>query len=115
MRPPADTSGDPLDGHAVDHDVLHRTIARARGDATDPLDDIEALPIACEVTQIEGLSAHADWQEILDWLTPIEHAPQRVFVTHGEPVAADILRQKLEHVLGWSAEVPEQDEELNLD
>lgn len=70
--------------------------------------------INCEVTQVEGLSAHADYREILDWLRPVERAPRRVFVTHGEPVASDSLRQKLEHELGWSAEVPEQDEEFDL-
>ncbi|MGC4402962.1 MBL fold metallo-hydrolase RNA specificity domain-containing protein [Methyloversatilis sp. MC4-4] len=73
------------------------------------------VPIACEVAQVEGLSAHADWKEILEWLRPVDRAPQRVFVTHGEPVAADSLRQKLEHELAWSAQVPEQDEEFDLD
>jgi metallo-beta-lactamase family protein len=72
------------------------------------------VPINCEVTQIEGLSAHADYSEILDWLRPLERAPRRVFVTHGEPVASDSLRQKLEHELGWSAVVPEQDEAFDL-
>jgi metallo-beta-lactamase family protein len=71
--------------------------------------------ISCEVAQIDGLSAHADYREMLDWLRPIERAPRRVFVTHGEPVASDSLRQKLEHELGWSAVVPEQDEEFTLD
>lgn len=70
--------------------------------------------IHCEVAMVEGLSAHADYREMLDWLKPVERAPHRVFVTHGEPVAADSLRQKLEHELGWSAVVPEQDEEFEL-
>lgn len=72
-------------------------------------------PINCEVARVDGLSAHADYREILDWLRPVAHAPRRVFVTHGEPVASDSLRQKLEHELGWSAVVPEQDEEFSLD
>jgi metallo-beta-lactamase family protein len=71
--------------------------------------------INCEVARVDGLSAHADYSEILDWLRPVAHAPRRVFVTHGEPVASDSLRQRLEHELGWSAVVPEQDEEFSLD
>ncbi|MET5021359.1 MBL fold metallo-hydrolase RNA specificity domain-containing protein, partial [Burkholderia pseudomallei] len=63
-------------------------------------------PIGCEVAQIEGLSAHADYRELLDWLRPLDRAPERVFVTHGEPLAADSLRQKLERELGWRAVVP---------
>jgi metallo-beta-lactamase family protein len=72
-------------------------------------------PIACEVAKVDGLSAHADYREILDWLRPVGRAPRRVFVTHGEASAADSLRQKLEHELGWSAVVPEQDETHVLD
>lgn len=72
-------------------------------------------PIQCEVAQIEGLSAHADYREMLDWLRTAEQAPRQVFVTHGEPVAADSLRQKIERELGWNALVPEQDDEYALD
>lgn len=72
-------------------------------------------PIGCEVAKVDGLSAHADYREILDWLRPVGRAPRRVFVTHGEASAADSLRQKLEHELGWSAVVPEQDETYVLD
>ncbi len=70
--------------------------------------------INCEVARIDSLSAHADYNEILAWLRPVGHAPRRVFITHGEPVASDGLRQKLEHELGWSADVPEQDETVRL-
>jgi metallo-beta-lactamase family protein len=29
-----------------------------------------------------------------------------VFITHGEPAAADALRQRIERELGWPATVP---------
>ncbi len=73
------------------------------------------VPIDCEVTQLDGLSAHADYAEMLAWLKPIGQAPRQVFVTHGEPVAADMLRQHLARELGWSACVPEQGDEFELD
>jgi metallo-beta-lactamase family protein len=73
------------------------------------------VPINCEVARVDGLSAHADYREMLDWLGTLAHAPRRVFVTHGEPVAADSLRQKLEHALGWQAVVPEQGDAFDLD
>lgn len=39
-------------------------------------------------------------------------APRQTFITHGEPMAADALRQRLQHRLGWNAEVPEQGDEV---
>jgi metallo-beta-lactamase family protein len=57
--------------------------------------------------QIDGLSAHGDYEEILAWLKHLKHAPNCTFITHGEPAAADHLRQKLERDLKWRCEVPE--------
>jgi len=36
-----------------------------------------------------------------------ELAPTRVFVTHGEPAAADAFRRRLGEELGWNAVVPD--------
>ena len=48
-----------------------------------------------------ALSAHADRNELLGWIGALPAAPRRVFVTHGEPVAADALRQAIEERHGW--------------
>jgi metallo-beta-lactamase family protein len=42
-------------------------------------------------------------------------APEAVYVTHGEPDAADALRFRIEHELGWNARVPEHLESVGLD
>jgi metallo-beta-lactamase family protein len=73
----------------------------------------QEIDINCQVAHIGGLSAHADYSEILDWLRPL-HAPTETFVTHGELLAADSLRQHLEHKLGWNATVPEHGDEIEL-
>lgn len=52
-----------------------------------------------EVANLETLSAHADRDELLAWLGA-QRAPRRVFVTHGEPVAADALRLAIEERYG---------------
>lgn len=69
----------------------------------------------CAVENIEELSAHADYEEISAWLKHFERAPRRVFITHGEPAAADHLRGIIEHEFGWDAVVPELGEEFALD
>lgn len=72
------------------------------------------IPVRAEVASIDGLSAHADADEILDWLRGFERAPLTTFVTHGEPAAAAALRDRIEQELGWHAHVPEHGESVLL-
>ena len=60
-----------------------------------------------EVVSLGSLSAHADRGELLRWVGKLPRPPKRVFVTHGEPVAADSLRQAIEEAHGWPCTVPE--------
>lgn len=72
------------------------------------------VPIRAEVGMLENLSAHADYEEILDWLSAMPGPPRRTFVTHGEPVAADAMRLRIEERLGWEVRVPEYREVAEL-
>lgn len=74
----------------------------------------EYVSIRAEVAQIEGLSAHADQSGLLGWLKGLGQAPKQVFVTHGEPHAADTLRLRIQEQLGWSARVPDYRETFRL-
>jgi len=67
----------------------------------------EDIPIRAEVAHIDALSAHADAGEIEAWLRGLATPPLRTFVTHGEPGAADALRQRIERNLGWQVRVPD--------
>lgn len=70
--------------------------------------------VRAEVGQLEASSSHADADELIAWMRRLPAPPRQVFVTHGEPGAADALRSRIEHELGWSARVPEYREELEL-
>ena len=72
------------------------------------------VPISAEVVQLAAASAHADAGEILDWLRSAPRPPRGVFVTHGEPDAADALRVRIQRELGWASHVPEYLERANL-
>ncbi|MGE4243993.1 MBL fold metallo-hydrolase [Ramlibacter sp.] len=67
----------------------------------------EDVPVRCEVAQLSCASAHADAAEVEAWLRGMTHAPLDTFVTHGEPGAADAMRQRIERGLRWPATVPE--------
>ena len=64
-------------------------------------------PVRAEVVQLASASAHADAGQLMAWLRQLPRAPHRVFVTHGDMEAADALRLRIEHELGWRALVPE--------
>lgn len=74
----------------------------------------EYVPIRAEVTQIEGLSAHADQRGLLKWLKHLGKEPKHVYVVHGEPTAADTLRLRIEEELGWAASVPDYRDTVEL-
>lgn len=67
----------------------------------------EYLPVRAEVVNLEMLSAHADRDGLLAWLGRLPRAPKQVYVTHGEPVAADSLRLAIEEKFRWASRVPE--------
>lgn len=67
----------------------------------------EDVPVRCEVAQLACASAHADAAEIEAWLRGMAAAPATTFITHGEPAAADMLRQRIERGLGWNVCVPD--------
>ena len=75
----------------------------------------EDIPVRAEVAMIDGLSAHADAGEIMEWLGAFDRAPRQTFITHGDPPAADALRLRIERELHWECRMPYYLEEVTLD
>jgi metallo-beta-lactamase family protein len=65
------------------------------------------VPVRAEVVELTSMSAHADYMEMIEWLRQVKVKPKRVFITHGEPSAADAFRKHLDRHLGWHSEIPE--------
>jgi metallo-beta-lactamase family protein len=72
------------------------------------------VPVRAEVRILSNLSAHADYAELLEWLDHFDVAPRQIFITHGEPVAADALRHRIEERKGWRCKVPDYREQVEL-
>ncbi len=72
------------------------------------------VPVRARVQCLETLSAHADEDELVDWLSAVPVAPSGVSIVHGESVAADALRRRLHDELGWSASVPGMGQTVRL-
>lgn len=74
----------------------------------------EHVPVRAEVVMLGAMSAHADRGELLRWIARLPRPPRQLFITHGEPVAADSLRQAIEEVHGWPCIVPEHRQAVDL-
>lgn len=73
------------------------------------------IPIEAQVKRLENLSAHADYNEMMDWLKNFKEEPATTFLVHGEPDAADALRLLIEDELDWQCHMPEHLEKASLD
>lgn len=71
--------------------------------------------VRAQISQIDTWSAHADGDEIMAWLQTARHAPRQVYLVHGDPDAADTLRQRIEEQLHWPVQVPEHLQTVEVD
>ncbi|MBL7044069.1 MAG: MBL fold metallo-hydrolase [Pirellulaceae bacterium] len=73
------------------------TPGRAIQDRRDWVDlDGKRYPIHAKVHRIGGYSAHADQQNLLDFVTGMEQPPGEIVLVHGEEEAKAALKAKLE-------------------
>lgn len=66
----------------------------------------EMIPIRAEVQILHNASAHADYNDILEWLSHFKKPPKKIFITHGELTSAMSLKSKIESKPGWTCIVP---------
>lgn len=72
------------------------------------------VPIHAQVENVENLSGHGDYSEILKWLGRFSSPPRQTFITHGEPGPAESLKEKITAQLHWTARVPAYLEKVSL-
>jgi metallo-beta-lactamase family protein len=63
--------------------------------------------VGIQVSKLDGLSAHADQAELLEWVSDLEYSPEQVYLVHGEPTSLDTMRVKLRDTFQWDAQIPE--------
>lgn len=65
--------------------------------------------VRARVASIEGYSAHADRNELLEWVEPLDRSRcKHVFLVHGEPSAAEALADKLRRARFAEVAVPQR-------
>jgi len=71
-------------------------------------------PFKMQVKQLEGLSAHGDQNDLLNWLSKLRAAPQHLFIIHGEKDQSEALKKKLQEEKQWTAHLPFLNQEVEL-
>ncbi|RYJ42977.1 MBL fold metallo-hydrolase [Flavobacterium beibuense] len=70
--------------------------------------------VKANILEIQGLSAHGDQQDLLNWLSDLQKKPQKVFLVHGENEPADEMRIKITQHYGFDCCVPLMGTEIEI-
>lgn len=70
--------------------------------------------VKAQILQIEGLSAHADQQGLLNWLSALTTIPKGIYLVHGENIPADELRVKIQNRYGYNCSVALMGTEIEI-
>jgi metallo-beta-lactamase family protein len=63
------------------------------------------VPVRAEIVEMGQFSAHAGKSELMRWMTGLQVPPKLVYLTHGEPEAAQSLQQAITSSFRWQASV----------
>jgi len=74
----------------------------------------EDISIKAKVFTINGFSAHAGQDQLLDWLTHFQNKKMQIFLVHGEISVQDHLASLIRERFGFAVTIPEYLEEINL-
>lgn len=74
----------------------------------------EMIPVRANIVSMNNMSAHADYQEMIDWLKNFKHPPRKVFITHGDQESTTSLKNKIETEFNWNCCIPDYLQTENL-
>lgn len=66
----------------------------------------ETIEVRAEISNLDGISGHADKNMLLGWLKNLSAAPTKVFVNHGDDAVCDAFAESIERELGFTATAP---------
>ncbi len=72
------------------------------------------VAVQCQVLSLQGMSGHADQEELLTWVASAPQPPRLVFLVHGEPEAARALAPLVEGRFGCRVFLPRLGEGFDL-
>jgi len=74
----------------------------------------EPMTVRAEISSLDELSAHADRNELLQWMEPLAASLRRVFLVHGEPEQSAAFAETLRKEYGFEVTVPAPGESFTI-
>lgn len=71
--------------------------------------------VNARIARINGFSAHADKEELFEWLSELKKPPRKLFIVHGESESANEFGDYIREKTGWQVTVPAYQDEAVLD
>jgi len=75
----------------------------------------QEYPVNARIARINGFSAHADKEELFNWLSKLKKPPRKLFIVHGESESAQHFGDYIRKKTGWQVVVPDYKDEVILD
>jgi len=75
----------------------------------------DRIHVNAEIYDLEGFSAHADKDELLEWLSGFKKLTRKIFLVHGEEGAKEAFAKTVKQTLGYDCIVVEDVSEYNLE
>ncbi len=70
--------------------------------------------VKAKVVNFDMFSAHADQDDIMQWISAINSPPEKVFLIHGEEESMLAFKAYLKEQKGWEGLMPDQNEIVDL-
>ncbi len=74
----------------------------------------EVIKIRAEIEELQGLSAHADKNMLLNWLGAIKSKPKKLYLVHGELDAQENMQKEIKQRFNLNAEIPKPGEIVEI-
>jgi metallo-beta-lactamase family protein len=75
----------------------------------------QPVKVAAEIATIAQLSAHADQDELLGWISKMRKLPKSVVVNHGSPEAQKTLANLIQHRFGIKATTANETRKISIE
>lgn len=66
----------------------------------------EEVRVSARIENLEGISAHADMYQLIDWISAMKKRPARIYVNHGADGVCDSFAKTVNERLGIEATAP---------
>jgi metallo-beta-lactamase family protein len=72
------------------------------------------IPVAAHVEHLDSMSAHADANEIMRWLSGFSRPPSMTYLVHGEATPLETLRTRIHSERAWPVQIAKYLERVQL-